>query len=82
MTEFIATWSAHAVDGKLTPDAFVDFNRRHLQNIKARLGWAPDLTNKDSEMIWEATHALNPDDGGIGMADYGLYHNVMKLYIN
>ncbi len=33
-------------------------------------------------MIWEAIHALNPDDGGIGMADYGRYHAVMKLYIN
>ena len=82
MAEFMATWATHAVDGKLTRDGFVAFNRRHLQNIKARLGWAPDLTTDDSEMIWEAIHALNPDDGGIGMADYGRYHSVMKLYIN
>ena len=82
MAEFMATWNAHAVDGKLTRDGFVAFNRRHLQNIKARLGWAPDLTTEDSELIWEAIHARNPDDGGIGMADYGRYHAVMKLYIN
>ena len=82
MAEFMATWNSHAVDGKLTRENFVLFNQRHLQNIKARLGWAPDLTNEDSEMIWEAIHALNPDDGGIGMADYGRYHAVMKLYIN
>ena len=82
MAEFMATWNAHAVDGKLTRDGFVAFNRQHLQNIKARLGWAPDLTTEDSELIWEAIHALNPDDGGIGMADYGRYHAVMKLYIN
>ena len=82
MAEFMATWNSHAVDGKLKRENFVLFNQRHLQNIKARLGWAPDLTNEDSEMIWEAIHALNPDDGGIGMADYGRYHAVMKLYIN
>ena len=82
MAEFMATWNSHAVDGKLTRENFVLFNQRHLQNIKARLGWAPDLTTEDSEMIWEAIHALNPDDGGIGMADYGRYHAVMKLYIN
>jgi hypothetical protein len=82
MAEFMATWNSHAVDGKLTRENFVLFNQRHLQNIKARLGWAPDLTTEDSEMIWEAIHALNPDGGGIGMADYGRYHSVMKLYIN
>ena len=31
-------------------------------------------------MIWEAIHALNPDDGGIGMADYGRYHAVRHAY--
>ena len=82
MTEFMATWAAYAVDGKLTRENFILFNRRHLSNVGSRLGWAPDLTTEDSEMIWDAIHALNPDDGGIGMADYGRYHNVMKMYIN
>ena len=82
MAEFMATWNAHAVDGKLTRENFVLFNQRHLSNVRSRLGWAPDLTNEDSEMIWEAIHALSPDDGGIGMADYGRYHAVMKMYIN
>ncbi len=82
MAEFMATWNAHAVDGKLTRENFVLFNQRHLSNVRSRLGWAPDLTTEDAEMIWEAIHALNPDGGGIGMADYGRYHAVMKLYIN
>ena len=82
MAEFMATWNSHAVDGKLTRENFVLFNQRHLSNVRSRLGWAPDLTTEDSEMIWEAIYALNPDDGGIGMADYGRYHSVMKMYIN
>ena len=82
MAEFMATWNAHAVDGKLTRENFVLFNQRHLSNVRSRLGWAPDLTTEDSELIWEAIHARHPDEGGIGLADYGRYHAVMKLYIN
>ena len=43
---------------------------------------APDLTKVDSERIWEAIHALNPDVSGISLADYSRYHAVMKNYID
>ena len=83
MNEFKATWACHAnSDGTLTREQFCVFNRKHLSNIKARLGWAPDLTKVDSEHIWEAIHALNPDISGISLADYSRYHAVMKNYIN
>ena len=83
MNEFKATWACHAnSDGTLTREQFCAFNREHLSNIKARLGWAPDLTKVDSEHIWEAIHALNPDTSGISLADYSRYHAVMKNYIN
>ena len=83
MNEFKATWACHAnSDGTLTREEFCVFNHKHLSNIKARLGWAPDLTKVDSEHIWEAIHALNPDTSGISLADYSRYHAVMKNYIN
>ena len=83
MNEFKATWTRHAnSDGTLTREEFCVFNHKHLSNIKARLGWAPDLTKVDSEHIWEAIHALNPDINGISLADYSRYHAVMKNYIH
>ena len=83
MNEFKATWARHAnSDGILTRKEFCNFNHKHLSNIKARLGWAPDLTKVDSERIWEAIHALNPDVSGISLADYSRYHAVMKNYIH
>jgi len=84
MNEFKAAWASSdaKADGKLTREEFCDFNQKHLSNIKTRLGWAPELSKDDSEQIWEAIHALNPDGGGISMADYGRYHAVMKKYIN
>ena len=82
MNEFKATWARHAnSDDTLTREEFCAFNRNHLSNIKARLGWAPDLTKVDSEHIWEAIHALNPDTNGIRLAHYSRYHAVMKKYI-
>jgi len=81
--EFKALWACHAnSDGTLTREQFCVFNHKHLSNIKARLGWAPDLTKVDSEHIWEAIHALHPDISGISLADYSRYHAVMKNYIN
>ena len=81
--EFKATWACHATsDGTLTREKFCVFNHKHLSNSKARLGWAPDLTKVDSERIWEAIHALNPDVSGISLADYSRYHAVMKNYID
>ena len=81
--EFKATWACHAnSDGTLTREKFCVFNHKHLSNIKARLGWAPDLTKVDSERIWEAIHALNPGVSGISLADYSRYHAVMKNYIH
>lgn len=50
MNEFKATWACHAnSDGTLTREEFCVFNHIHFSNIKARLGWAPDLTKVDSE---------------------------------
>ena len=69
--EFKATWACHATsDGTLTREKFCVFNHKHLSNSKARLGWAPDLTKVDSERIWEAIHALNPDVSGISPVSY------------
>lgn len=84
MNEFKTAWASADVNsnGTLTREEFCVFNHKHLSNIKARLGWAPDLTKGDSEHIWEAIHALNPDVSGISVADYGRYHAVMKEYIN
>ena len=80
--EFKALWACHAnSDGTLTREQFCVFNHKHLSNIKARLGWAPDLTKVDSEHIWEAIHALHPDISGISLAAYSRYHAVMKNYI-
>ena len=79
----MATWASAASnsDGRLTREEFCVFNHIHFSNIKARLGWAPDLTKVDSEHIWEAIHALNPDTNGIRLAHYSRYHAVMKKYI-
>ena len=50
MNEFKATWACHAnSDGTLTREEFCVFNHKHLSNIKARLGWAPDITKVDSD---------------------------------
>ena len=84
MNEFKAAWNSADAnsDGMLTRDEFCIFNDNHLRNIKARLGWAPNLTQSDSEHIWEAIHALNSNVSGISLTDYGRYHSVMKEYIN
>ena len=84
MNEFVATWASAASnsDGRLTREEFCIFNSKHLCNVKARLGWAPELTKSDSEHIWESIHGLEPNASGIRMADYGRYHTVMKVYIN
>ena len=84
MNEFKAAWASADTnfDGTLTREEFCVFNHKHLKNVKARLGWAPDLTKGDSEHIWEAIHALNPDVSGISLADYSRYHAVMKNCIN
>ena len=84
MTEFKAAWASADTNshGTLTRGEFCVFNHKHLKNVKARLGWAPDLTKGDSERIWEAIHALNPDVSGISLADYSRYHAVMKNCIN
>ena len=45
MNEFKATWARHAnSDDTLTREEFCAFNRNHLSNIKARLGWAPAVS--------------------------------------
>ncbi len=84
MKEFMATWASadSDSDGRLTREEFCVFNSKHLSNIKSRLGWAPELTNSDSELIWESINSLEPNTSGIGLADYGRYHAVMKVYIN
>ena len=84
MNEFKAAWASADTNsnGTLTWEEFCVFNHKHLKNVKARLGWAPDLTKGDSERIWEAIHALNPDVSGISLADYSRYHAVMKNCIN
>lgn len=84
MKEFKAAWvSADSdSDGRLTREEFCVFNSKHLCNIKSRLGWAPELTKSDSELIWESINSLEPNASGIGLADYGRYHAVMKVYIN
>ena len=84
MNEFKATWSSadSNSDGRLTREEFCVFNHRHLCNIKSRLGWAPELTKSDSELIWESINALETNPNGIGLEDYGRYHTVMKMYIN
>ena len=84
MNEFKAAWNSADAnsDGTLTREEFCVFNRTHLRNIKARLGWAPNLTEGDSEHIWETIHALSSTASGISLADYGRYHAVMKVYIH
>ena len=84
MKEFMMTWASadSNSDGRLTQEEFCVFNHKHLCNIKSRLGWAPELTKSDSEHIWESIIALEPNASGIGLADYGRYHAVMKVYIN
>lgn len=84
MKEFKAAWAFadSDSDGRLTQEEFCVFNSKHLCNIKSRLGWAPELTNSDSELIWESINSLEPNASGIGLADYGRYHAVMKVYIN
>ena len=84
MNEFKATWASadSNSDGRLTREEFCVFNHKHLSNIKSRLGWAPELTKADSESIWDAINALEPNVSGIGLAGYGRYHAVMKVYIN
>ena len=84
MNEFKAAWNSADAnsDGTLTREEFCVFNRTHLRNIKARLGWAPNLTEGDSEHIWETIHTLSSTANGISLADYGRYHAVMKVYIH
>ena len=84
MNEFKATWASadSNSDGRLTREEFCVFNHKHLCNIKSRLGWAPELTKSDSELIWESINGLEPNASGIGLADYGRYHAAMKVYIN
>ena len=85
MNEFVATWASCAAsnsDGRLTREEFCIFNSKHLCNVKARLGWAPELTKSDSEHIWESINSLEPNVCGISLADYGRYHAVVKVYIN
>ena len=70
MAEFMAAWAAADgnADGRLSRSEFNGFSVQHLSNVKARLGWAPDLTEEDSGRIWDAIHALNPVDAGIDLA--------------
>ena len=84
MNEFMATWASadSNSDGRLTREEFCVFNYKHLCNINSRLGWAPELSKGDSELIWESINNLEPNSSGIGLADYGRYHAVMKVYIN
>ena len=84
MNEFMATWASadSNSDSRLTQEEFCVFNYKHLCNIKSRLGWALELTKSDSEHIWESINGLEPNASGIGLADYGRYHAVMKVYIN
>ena len=84
MNEFMATWASadSNSDGRLTREEFCVFSYKHLCNIKSRLGWAPELTKGDFELIWESINRLEPNSSGIGLADYGRYHAVMKVYIN
>eukprot|EP00606_Chrysophyceae_sp_TOSAG23-5_P001371 GSChrysophyteH2.ASY1.ANO1.589.1 assembled CDS len=84
MNEFMMTWASadSNSDGRLTREEFCVFHHKHLCNIKARLGWAPELTKGDSEHIWESINGLEPNTNGISLANYGRYHAVMKVYIN
>ena len=84
MGAFVKAWAAadSDSDGRLTRDEFRAFNRQHLRGVRAMLGWAPEITDADSERIWESLDRLDPEAGGVGLADYGRYHAVMKVHIN
>ena len=83
MGAFVKAWEAAAdSDGRMTRDEFRAFNRQHLRGVREMLGWAPEITDADSECIWESLDGLDPKVGGVGLADYGRYHAVMKVHIN
>eukprot|EP00392_Amoebophrya_sp_AT5.2_P012515 g12618.t1 len=70
-------------DGKLSKAEFQEFTQIHLGNIKNRIGWAPEFSAADSNKIWEAIQALNPEEkDAVDLSGYARYHACMKTVVN